>query len=260
MRCTSFLCLGDIEVGNANRTLTYVRRGQASLQFEVGIVPHPVSSFIYHEWIDDYQDNYTDTYGRVLDTVDNIFTPSNLLCYCSGFDAGPYVDPETDEAPWFSAARPESGEFLGLLPLLVEVQPTLGRGAAHGAFGAAVGPPRAGGQMLAVQGALYAATARGMAYGERWLAEVLSGSLCGGDMDAVVLPGCAPDENPGWPDENQEWRTLRHVGLVDGPVTQDVQGVPACNLREVAFQIASESPFLVEHVAELRGDDGGMER
>lgn len=239
MRTEPFLCIDGVEVANALRTLTYLRRGLAGRNFEVELAGDLVPGVDRYVFVDDYLDIYDDEYGRQVLVHEDGYTPINLRCYCSAYDEGPYVDPETDDAPWFSAGRSDSGEFLGLVPLIMEVRPTLARGVAHGTFGAAVGPPRAGGLIMEVTAAMYAENARGMAFGERWLAEVLAGSLCGGDASAVILPACPAD------DDDPMWRTLPHVGLIDGPVVTDVQGVPACNMREVTFQIASESPFLL---------------
>jgi hypothetical protein len=79
-----------------------------------------------------------------------------------------------------------------------------------------------------------------MAYGERWLTAILSGSDdCDGDT-LTLLPCCPPD---GVDDPTSYMRELAAVALIDGPTFSDI-GVKRSIAQGVAFQLAAGEPYL----------------
>lgn len=116
-----------------------------------------------------------------------------VRCYCSTVDFGPFDAPQLDGAPWFDTNVDASAEFFGMIPD-IDLQPVLTRrlgrrGTGGGEIGRAVAAPR----IVQVSGNIFASSARGMSYGERWLRRALAGSVdeCGNDS-LMVLPSCDP--------------------------------------------------------------------
>lgn len=225
-----YLELGGVEVANALRTLTYLRRGLGGAPFTVGLAsPYTEES------------GYSDTYGEVYQA--GPYWPGNLACFCGVLDGGPYVSPADDGAPWYDASRPESGEFLGIVPDIV-LLPVIARAAAQRAtLGATLTTHRPGGRVIQVGGHLYASSEAGMAWGERWLNSVLTGPAEGCDLDdLVVLPACPPE---GADEPDSYFRTLRAVGVTDGPVFGSEGQLPACHMEAVSFQLTASWPHLM---------------
>jgi hypothetical protein len=94
-----------------------------------------------------------------------------------------YDAPIQDDPPWFSAFRPESMDFAGLIPLSLE---GFDDGLAETAItelvyeGASVGRLRRPSRSLRVTGLLVASTEKGLDYGHSWLRTVLSAGSCDG--------------------------------------------------------------------------------
>lgn len=241
MRIEPYLCLGSVELANDLRTLTYLRRGLGSSKWSVSTRVPLLAGAHCHETVvgDSYSDSYDDTYvgSFATDCDQDAFTPQNLESYCADYDFSTeaaslnYLSPSSDPAPWYSG-RSESDDFLGIVLGDTTTHPTLARSLDHGDLGASLGPARAGGQIVAVSGLMVAASRDGMAYGEHWLYGVLA-QLCGGTVDMRFQPRCGA------------WRTLPRVGLVDTPVFGAVDTAPECLVQTVAFQLGSESPWLL---------------
>lgn len=233
MNVEPYLLLGGVEIANAMRTLTYLRRGLAGAGFYVGVQ----SPLVVAEG-GGYSDIYSDEYDYYLDS----FRTENLRCYCRTIDTGPYQDPAYDGAPWYDAARPESAEFLGMLvePVL---QPTAVRGVTRRAYGGgSVGALSLSPRVVAVTGVLYAGSKAGMSYGERWLRRVLAGSSGCAEDTLVILPACAPDDVD---DDTSYLRELAGVGVIDGPLFDPVTtGVADCIAQTVSLQLAAGDPYL----------------
>lgn len=223
-----YLELGGVEVANSLRTLTYLRRGLGPAGFTVQL-RHPLTP----------EAGYTDIYGDVY-TADP-YWPGNLSCYCSLLDTGPYVSPADDPAPWYDPTRPESADFLGMVPS-VQVLSVLGRSVTPRAIGGTLGPQRLRPRLVQVSGPMYATSWAGMAWGERWLQQALVGELTG-CVDAVLrlLPTCPPADAE---DPASYWRTLAEVGLVDGPSFGPEGTVPRCYIQSVAWQLVAGQPHL----------------
>lgn len=250
MKAEPYLCLGGVELGNALRTLTYLRRGLGGSRWEVHVANHDVGGcVIVTTYPDDTIDDvFADVFGGTAETstVCDEFWPGNLGCYCADYDEGPYLSPEEDGAPWYSPDEPASADFLGFIPERVEVEPSLSRAVDEFSRGAALGPQQAGGQRVAVSGLLFAASSDGMDYGTAWLRSQLAGALLDRDRTLRFLPACPSDGR------DAAWRNLASVGLIDKPTIQPVQdGVPECVVSSAAFQLLSELPYLLTDTTAL---------
>lgn len=228
----SYLCLAGNEISNEVRTLSYLLRGLGGPNFEVATNGSPNPSAL----VSGYSDIYSDIYEG-----DTSFA-SFLACYCADLDDGSnYESPADDPAPWYDAARPgASGDFLGIIFDVIDLAPAAVRSiAARSSGGGTMGRLRTRPRVVQFHGTMYAASARGMEYGRRWLNKALAGSMCagcGGD-DAELLPACSAEGDSGF-------RTLHEVGLIDGPVFPAIDGVPPDTMTEVAFQLGAGNPYL----------------
>lgn len=226
MMLEPYMVLGGIEIANSLRTLTYLKRGLGGFQWTVS-TDHNVTTG------PGYADPYSDIY------MGDALTPANLRCYCADMDPGTnFGSPEYDTAAWWDPDRPESGEFLGLIPkitLLPVAQRNLTRRAAGRGD---IGPLIVGPRIIQVEGAIYAGSRAGMGYGERWLTRVLAGvdqDGCAGDS-LTVLPYCSDEDDP--------FRELVPVGIVDGPVFSTPVVRATCQYQEVSFQLAAGEGWL----------------
>lgn len=229
MNFLPYLCLAGTEIVNSNRTLSYLRRGMGGGRFSVAVTGPAQEA--------GYSDVYDDTYEA------DIGYATTLACYCAALDDGSnFQGPAADDAPWYSSAYFESEEFLGIVTDTLALSNSPVRSVTALSHGAAIGALQRRHRILSAHGIMYAASGRGMAWGERWLTEALSGSVCetcGGD-EAEVVPAC-PDD-PIF--VGSAFRTLRKVGIVDGPVFTPIADVNGCLAQEVSFQLAAGIPYL----------------
>jgi hypothetical protein len=240
VRAVPYLCVAGYEVANDNRTLTYVRRTIPDPRLEVSLCGEQSNGT-------GYSDTYVDEY------LPDPFWPGDLCCYCRATDDsndGLYVSPEADDAPWYEPARPASADYLGIMSSEIHVESVLARSVTpRSGGGATVGQLRPLPRTLTFTGVMVAASPEGMAYGERWLTDVLSGSLCAPGCpadDAVILPACPPD-TVTTDEERLTWfRTLAEVGIGHGPVFAPVDAaVPDCLLQQVTFTLVAGIPHLL---------------
>lgn len=242
MNLEPFLCLGGTEIGNGLRTLAYLARGLGGSRWNV----HDIAVYGLTPSIEGlYHDIYDDIYegGEQGQDTDVAYTPG---CPCPSLGSrGDFISPAADAAPWYLGARLESGGFLGFIPDVLELTPSGARSVSpRAAFGGVLGPLRLRQRVLQVSGIMVAIDRRGMAWGERWLTEALRGSVCEalrGDV-AQVVPAC-PDSTDQ-DDIDASYRTLRQVGLVDGPTFAREGDVPACYAQRASFQLVIGNPFL----------------
>lgn len=165
------------------------------------------------------------------------FNPMN--CECDPVNNGPYVSPATDDAPWYTLERPESAQFLGLRVTRIyldavairEPMPRFDGGSSLGGI-------RIKHRTIGVEGVMLATTDSAMMYGERWLADVLAGFVVGCAQDTIrLLLACGNADS---------FRTLRRVGVVDGPVYGPIgEQAPECVIQRVAFQLVAGVPYLL---------------
>lgn len=171
--------------------------------------------------------------------IARLVSPAASNC-CSLIDEG-YVSPEADPAPWYDAANSASGEFFGILGD-IRVDSVVQRGVTQRATvaGAAISRPRARSRIVAFSCYGFASTDRGMAYGEAWLRTVLAGSD-GCEVDSLeLLQACDVDS----------YRTLRRVGIVDGPTFGPIGTVAECRMQAMNFQLVAGLPYLLHDASE----------
>lgn len=156
-----------------------------------------------------------------------------------------YVTPASDDAPWFDPNVSASANFLGILPERIDLLPVASHSVSQRANeGAIIGPRILKHRLLQFSGTMFATSWEGMAYGDRWVNEVLGSANCPDgcvDAEALVLPAC-----PGSTANPENYlRRLLDVGIVDGPtITPTQDGVPECHLSKVTFQLAAGQPYL----------------
>lgn len=228
MRIQPWLRLGGIEIANDARTLTYLRRGQAG---DPGFD-------VYTSGSDG--PGYSDTYSDIYEL--GPFDPAALRCYCSSYGSGPFVTPHDDPAPWYEGARAESWEFLGMILEEFEIGPVSVREVSEREQGANIGALRRATRLVTITANMYAASPRGLRWGEIWLGRVLAGTdpaLCGGD-DLEFYPSCPPDSS--YADAYR--RIIANAGLVSGPSYQMIDERTDCIMRRVQFTIAAGVPWL----------------
>lgn len=209
MKPVPYLCLAGTEIANANRTMAYVR-DLGDPRFEV-----PASS-----------------------------------CFCEALEdedlPNGYTSPDADDAPWYDPLVSESAEYFGMLITDLRMSSV----ASHdlnrsGGVGASLGAIGLAHRVLSFRALIFAETALGMAYGERWVSEALTGSFC--------QDGCADDELeilPACPDVTTEaalpyFRHFVNAGITDGPDFGQIdESVPDCLVQEVSFQFIAALPWL----------------
>ncbi|MFE7105639.1 hypothetical protein ACFU98_10560 [Streptomyces sp. NPDC057575] len=165
----------------------------------------------------------------------------------------PYVDPVTDEAPWYDPAVPESSGVLGVLglsaagfsssPITREPVPLVGDGAA-------LGPVRRQHREIAYTVLLIAADDCALSYGLEWLSIALQGSACGSCTgDEMCVFSCCPV------DGDRELRHLYDVGVLDGPQVTETQYLGSgAVLATVTFTLVAGKPWIYREPLETLTD------
>lgn len=187
-------------------------------------------------------------HARTAAYVNNSGLPGAVMsqeCACYALDEG-FDLPTTDPAPWYEVTRPESADFYGFYASESNLQPVFAREVnTTSGYGSVLSPLKTKTRILTASGMMLARTAEGMAYGERWLSEVLRGSPCAdGDCASdslTILPACPESVNY---DAARYFRSLMNVGVVDGPVFIQIGNLPECKTQQVSFTIAASMPFL----------------
>lgn len=216
MAFEGYLSLGGTEIGNVNRFGAYVRN--------LGIM--------------DFRMN----------------------CNCPDLDEilddEPYVNPTSDNAPWYDVNNPISAQFAGVWiqtvtgidnsPISRTYTDLIGAGAITGA-------PYDQKREIHVTAWLAGASEQGLSYGLAWLGSALRGSgdcsFCEGD-EMCILDACpegfdTPDS--AWTEHN---KTLFDVTLSSGPTVLEKKGFQhTCNgtkplLAKVEFVLTSVNPWI----------------
>lgn len=190
--------------------------------------------------------------GLVADPRITVFQGG--FCECASLDEGPYVNPLTDDAPWYEPTRPESEDFLGLFIHYLDVSAPFARTATpRGNGGYSLGSLTELGRIVQVRGYMLSADKRAQTYGQRWLTEVLRGDCTDecGISDLCLLMACPATEA----DEGDWFRTLKRAGIISGPTFIDIPDVDCGLIQEVSFQMAAEEPHLFTSTPVLDADD-----
>lgn len=220
-----YLAVSGGEVANNARTAAYLAAGLGTTQFQI------ISS--------DLCPSLTEL----------AFPPPGTSYPSGGAYPGPnvypalygvFVNPGVDHAPWFDAAVPASGDYLGLiigdLKGFDTTETRTMSGNASG-VGGILGPATMAPRQLEVEGWVIASSPAGMQYARRWLAESLAGRLCpgceGGYVD--VLPTCNGDADDLW--------RMYDAGLTS--LVFDLSDGESCDyVTPVSFTIGVADPYL----------------
>lgn len=241
-----WLCVGGIELINDARVFSYLHNGLAGTNIAGSVA---VASSGTHSTMVEapYSDTYADAYGVPLD-IDcaDGFAPVCLECACPALVvAETYVDPATDDAPWYQSVSPCSAEFLGATALSIELLEATDRSQQpRTRFGGTPSPQRLLPRVMQVTARLFAASPAGIEWGRRWFYDVLAGA-CDGTADAAFLPYCPDDEF-----DDSVYRLLADTVLVDGPTMSDAGRFSGFRAVDVRFQLASSSPWLLGYPVE----------
>lgn len=225
--------------------------------------------------------------GRTLTYLQSGYGPPTLqvtgACVCPQIrelidcSTPPYATPTTDPAPWYDSSVPESADFAGFLT--AEFQ---GLGSTYTRTnvdkitgGAVLGRLRPQARTLTWRGFLFGRSECAVRYGLAWMTANLKGSgcVCGGEeLDLMIccpdltatppVSGCSnlpaiakPASCPPFT-EPDAFRTLKSVGLVDGPKILSQRrtgcsggcGDSGCDeeslIMEIEFSLVAGNPFL----------------
>ena len=193
-----------------------------------------------------------------LNTACNTGLSVNLAQSCEAARTDSWTTPATDPAWWYTATRPASGEFLGLVITSVRgMDSTLRRGVVDrgtGLGGGTLGPTSSGGRTLEFEALMFSETCRGMEFGKRLLLDVLRGQQCedyGCPLPEVEIWTCCPGvDGEGNVDPAPRW-LLKNVGLVGGP-EEDTPPMETrqCSMVKIKFLMQAESPCLYKETAD----------
>lgn len=184
-----------------------------------------------------------------------------------------YIDPLTDNAPWYSADHPESAEFAGFFMTEFEgmSSPFERSTSENVGDGGALGRSRVGSRTLTWRGYLFGANCCAVAYGFRWLAQTLRATAdCGGcqgqDLELLVCCSEVSDDDGGYGGYDvgyglggsavtgiEPFRTLKNVALLEGPsILSERRSAGGCSsggcdgsvIMEVEFSLFAAIPWL----------------
>ncbi|MFF2650608.1 hypothetical protein [Streptomyces sp. NPDC058045] len=165
----------------------------------------------------------------------------------------PYVDPVTDDAPWYDAAVPESRNVLGILGLAVAGfdSGTITRTPVQlVGDGAMIGAARHQQREIAYTVLLIATDECALSYGLEWLSVAVQGSSCPSCTgDELCVFSCCPV------DGQRELRHLYDVGLLDGPQVTGTQYLAnGAVLATVTFSLVAGRPWIYHEPLDTGGD------
>lgn len=197
-------------------------------------------------------------YGVDLPTCGCCGTPAQ---WAAAMGDTPYTNPTADDAPWYSASEPDSGDFGGFVTLDVQglgagpiSRTVTQRANGRGSF---IGPAIQASPVITVTGILFGKTCCSVDYGLRWLGTVLQGS-CGSDCDGDTLSflNCCPDFDAcaeaspvvtPFDCLTPHLRYLEKVQLISSPTITQRYGTCCGNCNgtaymQVTFQLAASAP------------------
>lgn len=204
-----FIDLNGLEIANAYRTLAYLQRGLGGVKWQAQ-VPYPCSVL-----------------AREVGGV------------------GPFVSPIADPAPWYSAATPESAEFLGLIVKLdfqsLDVKRSISQ-RFGGIGGGVIGVEQFAARGITVKGMLIASSCAGLEYGRHWIYSKLGSDCAGCSLGTIrVRESCPPADGSN---DTRGERIIYDAALVDGITRTDDPGESCCDYDGIEFTLAGQSPYL----------------
>jgi hypothetical protein len=215
----SWLCLGGIELTSSCRSSVYAANGFRP-------------------------------YGVEINACGCCGTPDQ---WAAAMEDAPYTNPTADDAPWYSASEPNSGDFGGFMVTAIDglgagpiTRSLTKRANGRGSF---LGPAIQDSPTITVTGVLFGKTCCSVDYGLRWLGTVLQGS-CGADCngDELSFLDCCPTFGATpFADLTPHLRYLEGVQLVASPKIVQKYGscCGSCNgttYMQIQFQLAATAP------------------
>lgn len=235
--------------------------------------------------------------ARTKAYIDNGIFPKGFTFHCQGceglIDLLPCIDsrppsatgcydlPETDGAPWYDPAVPESKNFAGLMVTEVTMSAPYSRTVTDNiGNGQTLGRLKLKGRTIVVRGWLVGKTCCATQYGLRWLTSALGEPSCGdscggceldfldccpnisGEDDCLTTivndqgqaDDCTYDVYVRQPDSTEFqrgqdfFRRMNGVGITDGPTVLQCKG-RSCGcgcggILEIEFTLNTESPYI----------------
>lgn len=155
----------------------------------------------------------------------------------------PYVDPVTDQAPWFDPAVPESANLLGFMGLDVSGfnSSTLGRTPVPlVGDGSALGIARRSHRVITYTVLMIVRDECALSYGLGWLAAVLGGCCDDGCNGAQLdVFACCPTC-----DGCTAMRNLQDVALLEGPSVDSMEYLTDGILVKLTFSLIAGKPWI----------------
>lgn len=172
--------------------------------------------------------------------------PCSVLSREIGVPTGGFVSPSADPAPWYSAADPESAEFLGILVSGMNwLDPPTERDVTtrgSSAQGGALGPLRMGPREIKVSGWLIASSDDGLFWGRSWLSSKIAACGACSTSWARMRGACPPDN--GSDDTRGEFRAY-DVGVTEGLVIgEPADGLGCPYAVSFEFTLVAGTPWL----------------
>jgi hypothetical protein len=168
-----------------------------------------------------------------------------------------FVDPETDDAPWYSVDFPESADALGFI-----IQDWTGLGNGH--VSRSVSPKGGlggGGQLGVISNSertmsfdvlLHGRSEEAVQYLFDWLASTLSGACATCATDSYLIRRSCGSVNDLWAGVAK----LNQVGLIAGPDWEvEIINFKKCYLRRATFVLAAGDPCMYLQGTDVTQDD-----
>ncbi|WP_030236744.1 hypothetical protein [Streptomyces sp. NRRL S-350] len=155
----------------------------------------------------------------------------------------PYVDPATDEAPWYDEAVPESANVLGFMGLDVTgfQKSTISRTPIPlVGDGSALGIARRAHRIITYTVLMIVRDECALEYGLSWLAASLSGCCDDGCVGSTLgVFACCPTC-----EGCDSMRYLYNVGLLEGPDVESLEYLTDGILARVTFSLIAGTPWI----------------
>lgn len=198
----SYACYGGVEIWNNCRTNTYLRDSMSHILSVPGV--------------------------------------DSDCCQCCDTDT--WVDPITDEAPWYDVSYPESADFYGFMPTEIvglTTNPTT-RSVTATLHGGSFGSRLDAFREIEITGLVFGGTCEAVIYGLGWLQSSLQQD-CG--SRGFSWQQCCTDQGESW--EPDTWRMIPCVALTEGLEAEPWNPVATHGLvYEVTFTITASRPWI----------------
>ena len=189
---------------------------------------------------------FTATSGQTVTVTRAVSGPQLTLVVGDTWDPQVYVDPATDDAPWYSVEYPESADALGFI-----IQEWTGLGNPHtNRSVSAKGGLGGGGQLgvisnsertMSIDVLLHGRSEEAVQYLFDWLSSTLAGACATCATDSYLIRRSCGSVADLW----QGVAKLNQVGLISGPDWEvEILERNKCFLRRATFVLAAGDPCM----------------